>query len=483
MRQHEKIELFLKESCPPGLPFYRKSELKKELSSHIYDKADYFKSLGKSEEDSISEAVKAMGKPSDIRASFRKIYRFERLPAIIIFFAFAFITACSLFLGFVSFSIEGTGDYPTVIHYFISSSYIGCIAFLYLYSYRKKNVFILFSVSTVLLLSFLTFFWSIGMIQSSLVGTAIILCSVFGVPEYDYCYFSAETVAMIAGFYGSLLLIFALLVTGVVLIAVVLKKIYKPSLKPRVKKQKPLWMYFAFIASVVILSSVLFSFAADEYEFAEQNIIKDSFFGTVNPKKTAEAYNELSKNMSENECERLLRNYGFVKYEPEEEFIDNYRTDYFADDAKVYILDNSTYSYDPLYNDCYIIMRFSDKKLIYKKMCCYRENIILFAVGRVENTAECYEKYLTLKDGDSRDAVMKKISNGRAFLESAETDFITDIEICYLTSEYERPVNDYLFAFAEVTLKFSGGKLCEKNINAYGYDGTYDYEELELQNR
>ncbi|MBE6717298.1 MAG: hypothetical protein E7573_10305 [Ruminococcaceae bacterium] len=484
MRMSDDVELFIKGCYPKGVPLYRKAELRKELLSHIFDKADSLIKTGMSETESIAEAVKEMGDPSKIRQSFGKVYRFERLPGIIAFVVLTFVCVSAFFLGFLSFGAHSTGDFPTVYHYFVSASFIGSIIFIYIYSYRKKNVYLLLSVTVYLMLNIATFLLTSGIFQSALIGIGVIVCALFGVPEHTVSngliYVEAEPVALGFGFYGSMILMPLLLIIGIVLLMLILTASRRKRTKE--KKKKPLLLYFSLICSIVILSSVLFSIAAKEYEFMDSNVMKSSFVGVNNPKKARKAYEELTKAQSVTDTEIILRSYGFYEINKEKDIMSshNFEPGYSMPDSRVFCLENGAYSYDPLYNDCVIILNFSEGKLSYKQLYCYKESLAAFGFSKYEDTSEFYENYLSLSEGDIRSDVLKKFPRDVAFLEGASHDFETDTEKLNFGAFYSEKKDPRISTDMHAEIMIVGSILSDKKIRAYGKDEKYDYKEQGL---
>lgn len=489
MHLHKDIEAFIKECYPKGLPLYRRDELKKELLSHIFDKMDFLTESGMSEEESVSEAVKSMGEPAKIRQSFGKLYRFERLPGMIAFVVLSALCICAIFSGFILISADTTDDYPTIFHYLISASFTGSIVFMYIYGYRRRNASLLLSLTVYMLLNLLTFLYTSGIFQSVSIGITIILCALFNIPEQvpdsSSLFRDAEMLVLIGALYLTITIMVVLFIVGVILTVTVLTESKRKKKSKKIKQKKPLIVYFYLIFSLVILSSVLFHFTAQEYSFMQNNIMNRSISNIIDIKKGRSAYEELTSGMSSAEVNIVLRKYGFKEYKRSDGVysLPDFEPGYSMSDSNVYIIENTSYSLNSLYNDTVLILNFKDKKLNFKQLYLYRCSTIAFSIGRNEKTWECYENYLTIKEGDSREDVLKKFPESVAFLETAYFDFEADIEIINFRATYSDRQDMSFHANVNPSLCFVGSKLAGSEFEAFGKDRQYNYREMELNNK
>ena len=489
MQQHDIIDDFIWKCCPKGLPRYRRKMLERELEAHIYEKAEFLAESGMSDDESAYEAVKSMGEPEKIRQSFGKIYRFERLPGLIAFFSLSAVCILAIFTGFILFSADTTSDYPTTLHYFISASFTGSIAFLYIYGYRRKNAFLLLSVTVYMLLNLLTFLFTSGIFQSVAIGIIIIVCALLKIPE------SASDVTCIvsdaneAVDYLSVILVIiimlALFIAGITLTVLAFNEPKRKRISKKIRRKKPLLVHFLLIFTLIITSTVVFSFAARQYSFMGNNIMRGSIVRMLDAKKGAAAYEELTENMTETDVGIILRKYGFREYEKDGGvyYLPDLEPGYSKENSRVYVIENSGYAARDLYNDTVIIVAFTDNKLSFKQVYIYNNRTLALGRRRNEDTARCYESYLTLKEGDSREDVLKKFPSSVAFLEAACFDFETDAEILNFRSEYEDRRDYSVNADIYTDLVFVEGKLSYSEITGFGKDKEYDYKELGLNKK
>ncbi len=489
MRQHDVIDDFIWKCCPKGIPRYRRKMLERELEAHIYEKAEFLAESGMNDDESAAEAVKSMGDPSAIRQSFGKIYRFERLPAVIAFFVLSAVCVLAIFTGFILFSADTTSDYPTVFHYFISASFTGSIIFMYIYGYRRKNAYLLLSVTVYMLLNLLTFLFTSGIFQSVSIGIIVIICALLKIPENAPDVNRIISDAGDAVDYLSIILVcvimLSLFITGLILTVLVFNEAKRKRISKKIRRKKPLFVHFLLIFTLVITSTVVFSFAARQYSFMDSNIMSGSIARMLDTKKGTEAYEELTENMTETDVEILLRKYGFREYEKDDGgyYLPDLEPGYSMPDSKVFVIENSDYAVRDLYNDTVIIVAFSDNKLSFKQVYLYNKRTLALGIWRNEDTARCYENFLTLKEGDSREDVLKKFPSSVAFLETACFDFETDAEILNFRSEYEDRNDNSIVANIYTDLVFVDGNLTYSEITGFGKDQTYDYKELGLNRK
>ncbi len=489
MRQHDVIDDFIWECCPKGLPRYRRKMLKRELEAHVYEKAEFFAESGMSDDESAAEAVKSMGDPEKIRQSFGKIYRFERLPAVIAFFVLTAISVIAFFTGFLLVTADVTGEYPTVAHYFISASFVGSIVFLYIYGYRRKKAYLLLSVTVFMALSLLTVWFSSGIFQSMAVGIVIIICALMKYPErgadLGHIFYNARGAAEIGGFMLAAVIIALLLVVGLTLTVLVFTETKRKHKAKRVRNKKPLFLHFLLIFTLVVTSTVVFSFAARQYSFMDNNFMSGAVSRMFDNKKGRDVYEELTEGMSAADTEKLLRRHGFREFEKDDGvyYLPDLEPGYSKENSKVFVVKNIFGDERDIHNDTVVIVAFTDNKLSYKQVYLYNQRTVAMGIRKYEDTAECYENYLTLNEGDSRKAVMKRFPASAAFFEIAYHDFESGTENIILRSQSSKK-RDYKYnADIKLSFCFENGKLVNSEIVAVGSDKHYDYGELGLNSK
>lgn len=489
MQRHDVIDDFIWKCCPKSLPRYRRKMLERELEAHVYEKAEFLTKSGMSEDESATEAVKSMGEPEKIRQSFGKIYRFERLPGVIAFFALSAICVLAIFTGFLLFSADTTSDYPTVYHYFISASFVGSIVFMYIYGYRRKNAYLLLSVTVYMLLNLLTFLFTSGIFQSVSIGIIVIICALLRIPEevsdVNHIISDASEAVDYLSIGLTAVIMLVLLIAGFSLTVLSFTEAKRKRKSKKIRRKKPLILHFLLIFTLVITSSVVFYFAAREYSFMGNNIMTGSIVRKLDTKKGTDAYEELKEDMTETDVGIILREYGFREFKKDdgEYYLPDLEPGYSIADSKVFVIENSEYAVRDLYNDTVIIVAFSDNKLNFKQVYLYNNRTLALGIWRNEDTARCYENFISLKEGDGREDVLKKFPLSVAFLETACFDFESDTEILNYRSEYEDRNDNSIVANVYTSFCFIDGKLAYSEITGFGKDKVYNYKELGLNQK
>lgn len=489
MRRHDAIDDFVWACCPKGIPRYRREMLRKELEAHVYEKAEFLVESGMSDDESAAEAVKSMGEPEKIRQSFGKIYRFERFPGIIAFFALSAVCILAIFTGFLLFSADTTSDYPTAFHYFISASFTGSIVFLYIYGFRRKNAYLLLSVTVFMALSLLTVWFSSGIFQSMSVGIVIIICALMKYPErgtdLNHIFYNARDAAEIGGFIFAAVIIALLLVVGLTLTVLAFTETKRKHKSKKVRQKKPLAIHFLLIFTLVITSTVVFSFASREYSFMDNNFMRGSISKMFDNKNGRAVYEKLAEGMSVSEAEKLLNMHGFTEFIKGSGVyhLPDLEPGYSKENSRVYVVSDIFNVERDIYNDTVVIVAFTENRLSFKQVYLYNQRTLAVGLQKYEDTAKCYESFLTLKEGDSREDVLKKFPSSTAFFEAAFSDFESDTESITLCSQSSK-IRDYRYnASINLHFYFENGKLGSNEIVAVGSDKNYDYDELGLNSK
>lgn len=107
----QKIEEYVYSLIPNSLSQARKKELSAELCAHILDKADYYRSIGYPQEESIDLALRDMGEDDDmkrnIQSEFEQLYKERTWWAVVVGI---FIAAMNIFANLLSIGMEDASD-------------------------------------------------------------------------------------------------------------------------------------------------------------------------------------------------------------------------------------------------------------------------------------------------------------------------------------------------------------------------------------
>lgn len=158
-----RVKAFVDSFIPENLPKKKRLELKDELECHILDKADFYKEIGYSLEDSIEKAIEDFGTKDEMRTQiyneFEELY-YERSWFGIIAFAIVSLMNFLCFpLGLWVMSADYNRD-PDPISIFVSFCMIFLVLFIVTFARIKKFRKTLISIGVANLLIAVTLLWS-----------------------------------------------------------------------------------------------------------------------------------------------------------------------------------------------------------------------------------------------------------------------------------------------------------------------------------
>ena len=116
MQQHKIVEEYLDRIIPQRISPKTEEEIREEIESHIYDKADFYMEIGYDEETAIKKAVEQMGETEDVKAKFSALYKDSLLKAILLFFGICTwnVAAVTAYLGYMNFVDPVDYELPTI---------------------------------------------------------------------------------------------------------------------------------------------------------------------------------------------------------------------------------------------------------------------------------------------------------------------------------------------------------------------------------
>lgn len=100
--QHKIVEDYLNSVIPPNLTDNKKAELREEIETHIYDKAEFYIKIGYEEKIAFEKAVDEMGKEEveSIKASFEVIYKDSSFKGKLAFAGLCLVNLLSIIAGY-----------------------------------------------------------------------------------------------------------------------------------------------------------------------------------------------------------------------------------------------------------------------------------------------------------------------------------------------------------------------------------------------
>lgn len=96
MQQHKVVEDYLNSVIPNKISDRIKAEIRAEMECHIYDKADFYISIGYDEDTAIIKSVEEMGETESVRTEFGALYRDSTLKGVLLFLGMCTVNLLSV---------------------------------------------------------------------------------------------------------------------------------------------------------------------------------------------------------------------------------------------------------------------------------------------------------------------------------------------------------------------------------------------------
>lgn len=137
MQQHKIVEDYLKSVIPTNLTDNKKAELREEIESHIYDKANFYIEIGYDQNTAFEKAVNEMGKEEAelVKESFEVIYNDSTFKGKLLFFG---LCIANLLPGMLGLSYVLLPDPTMPAHPTIADLFIFLCGFVLLTVYLVK---------------------------------------------------------------------------------------------------------------------------------------------------------------------------------------------------------------------------------------------------------------------------------------------------------------------------------------------------------
>ncbi len=117
MQPHKIVEDYISSVIPEKISAGVKNELKAELESHIYDKAEFYVEIGYDEDAAFKKAVDEMGETETVKTEFAAIYKDSSLKGALMFFGMCIVNLLSVSsfgLGYWYFVEPSMHRFPSV---------------------------------------------------------------------------------------------------------------------------------------------------------------------------------------------------------------------------------------------------------------------------------------------------------------------------------------------------------------------------------
>ncbi|MBR2868787.1 MAG: hypothetical protein IKB88_06970 [Clostridia bacterium] len=141
MQQHKTVEDYLDNVIPEKISKKIKDEIRAELESHIYDKADFYLNIGYDEEASIKKSIEEMGEAESVKSEFCSLYKDSTIKGLLLFGSICILNLISvsiLDLGYWYFVEPSMHHLPNIIELV---GFIAIFIFFTVYTikcYREK---------------------------------------------------------------------------------------------------------------------------------------------------------------------------------------------------------------------------------------------------------------------------------------------------------------------------------------------------------
>ena len=479
MQQHKQVEDYLNSVIPEKIADSTKAELRAELESHIYDKAEFYMEIGYDEQSAFTKAVEEMGEAEPVKEEFDGIYREKGIFAIITFISIHILDLVAALIGFGGavfwlMMIDSKHyldySYETLL---ISSGFICAVLILIAYCYKEKKIKMLKAIAVSNLL-FSIFPW---FSCSLYYPFAYRLLDLFFETAFSdvFVYFSSEIVSI------------PLCIISFVLFLVAKNK--KSNIQSYRKKER----IFRTISVCLILCFGLFIALhtlsiSNEYEYYNYSVISEYNLKKENKKyteKESDIFDYINNNMSYEQVDVFLRQRGYVPHTEFYKYIENeeeleYQLGYMkermvnADNDILYI--NLSQHKTPWWSlSSIVIPKTQDSTVPYKKFNYDYDSLNL---DKGKNSKEDFK---ALNKGDEKETVLKLMNKSYA-LESKKVEYEEDkpAETYYFSSNYDNGdlfFSDYTNFDAELIFKDS--VLMQGNCHSLRYYENEDHEIIE----
>lgn len=117
MQQHKCVEDYLESVVPKNIADSKRTELRTEMESHIYDKAEFYIEIGYDEETAFNKAVEEMGEADEVKTEFESIYKDSAVKGVLWFVGLCTINLLSVSnfgLGYWYFVEPSAHHFPSI---------------------------------------------------------------------------------------------------------------------------------------------------------------------------------------------------------------------------------------------------------------------------------------------------------------------------------------------------------------------------------
>ena len=412
----EKISAFLTDVIPKEIPKRRRRKLVDELSCHIEDKADAFREIGYSDEDSVSKALEAFAETDEIKNAicekFDELYHEKTLWAVIAGAAVAVMNLLSFPLDIWINSADHNDD-PSTYSAAVSFTFVLAVISLIVFAKAKKYNKMLLGIACGVAL---TAILPIMNLYAQAAVFAVVRGTRYLVNEYTPLFIPNSVFVVFAEYYTYLLVLPLVEIAVCIVSAVRIKhgKTTSQSAKRVGKRFAVFSVCYACIAAFLSYSVP----AAVRYENYPRPFDKNAYMSYASER----AFDEIADCGSVEECDKILRRNGLITIDDfrkklggalRKELDRQIKDFQIPESFIVYVMHDS---YTAAGNG-FIFLKEEDGRLTLKGVgsTCTLDDNIFNSMPNGSNTSIKYETlsefFTSLKKGQPEQEITEKIEN------------------------------------------------------------------------
>lgn len=396
MQQRKIVEDYLKSVIPDKIPDSTKAELRAEIESHIYDKAEFYTEIGYDEETAVQKAVEEMGEGKPVREELEVIYKDSNLKAWLCFGGILICNLLALFNGFAYFTID-TMLPPSAFLVLLSSLFSGFVILLIFHAKNYKLHNRLFAIGTATGLMFLFAILTNAIYQPMFYGLGYNIAYFINVITGKVFYQIPETMAPIGAWCFLLLIIF-----------LCIKKSRKSI---NLKTLSVIFLLFAIGNAFVFYNVDIVDYDYTPELYAQEEVAEYyPYYSAINEKMTFEEADTYMKKEGFIDCD------GFIDYakKEDEEYGEDFNYSYAVAEMKEILRENldgkdgniyfTKIAAEEQYTKVYIALSKDATTKVYVFDTSYS-----VADSKTSDALKSKECFLSLSQGDKKSDVDKQI--------------------------------------------------------------------------
>lgn len=412
----EKISAFLTDVIPNEIPKRRRRKLVDELSCHIEDRADAFREIGYSDEDSVSKALEAFAETDEIKNAicekFDELYHEKTLWAVIAGAAVAVMNLLSFPLDIWINSADHNDD-PSTYSAAVSFTFVLAVISLIVFAKAKKYNKMLLGIACGVAL---TAILPIMNLYAQAAVFAVVRGTRYLVNEYTPLFIPNSVFVVFAEYYTYLLVLPLVEIAVCIVSAVRIKhgKTTSQSAKRVGKRFAVFSVCYACIAAFLSYSVP----AAVRYENYPRPFDKNAYMSYASER----AFDEIADCGSVEECDKILRRNGLITIDDFRKKLggalrkelDRQIKDFQIPESFIVYVMHDSYTAD---GNGFIFLKEEDGRLTLKGVgsTCTLDDNIFNSMPNGSNTSIKYETlsefFTSLKKGQPEQEITEQIEN------------------------------------------------------------------------